>query len=59
VLDRFWGRGRQSGLEVGAMRTEGALLFCLRESLVTRLVLYLDRYRAFADVEAAAEGEPP
>ena len=41
------------------MRTEGALLFCLRESLVTRLVLYLDRYRAFADVEAAAESEPP
>ena len=37
VLDRFWGRGRQSGLEVGAMRTEGALLFCLRESLMTLL----------------------
>jgi ketosteroid isomerase-like protein len=50
VLDRFHGRGKQSGVQVGAMRTEGALLFRLRDSSVTCLVLYLDRDRAFADL---------
>ena len=57
VLDRFRGRGKQSGLEVGTMRTEGALLFRLRDSLVTRLVLYLDRDRALAELGLRPEGE--
>jgi ketosteroid isomerase-like protein len=57
VLDRFYGRGKQSGLEVGGMRTEGALLFRLRDSMVTRLVLYLDRDHAFADLGLTPEGD--
>jgi ketosteroid isomerase-like protein len=50
VLDSFRGRGKKSGLQVGAMRTDGALLFRLRDSLVMKLVLYLDRDRALADL---------
>jgi hypothetical protein len=50
VLDRFSGRGKISGLEVSTTRTQGALLFRLRNSLVTQLVLYLDRDRALAEL---------
>jgi ketosteroid isomerase-like protein len=50
VLVRFSGRGRTSGLEVGQMQTKGANVFHLRGGKVTRLVLYWDRGRAFADV---------
>jgi hypothetical protein len=50
VLDSFSGRGKRSGLEVGAIQTQGALLFQLRNRLVTHLALYLDRDRAFADL---------
>jgi hypothetical protein len=50
VLDKFRGRGKISGLEVSTTRTQGALLFRLRNSLVTKLVLYLDRDRALADL---------
>jgi ketosteroid isomerase-like protein len=50
VLMRFRGRGRTSGLEVGQMQTKGANVFHVRRGKVTRLVLYWDRGRAFADV---------
>jgi ketosteroid isomerase-like protein len=50
VLDHASGRGRTSGLELGQMRTQGAKLFHVRDGKVFRLVAYLDRDRALADL---------
>jgi ketosteroid isomerase-like protein len=49
VLVHFSGRGKTSGLEVGDIHMNGANLFHVRGSKVTRLVLYWDRERAFTD----------
>jgi ketosteroid isomerase-like protein len=49
VLMHFCGRGKTSGLEVGDIQMKGANLFHVRGGKVTRLVLYWDRERAFAD----------
>jgi ketosteroid isomerase-like protein len=49
VLMHFSGRGKTSGLEVGDIQMKGANLFHVRGGKVTRLVLYWDRERAFAD----------
>jgi hypothetical protein len=50
VLCRFEGRGKASGVELAQMHAKGATLFCVRDSKVTKIVLYLDRERAFADL---------
>ena len=50
VLVHFTGRGKTSGLEVERIWKHGANLFHVRNSKVTRLVLYSDRERAFADL---------
>ena len=50
VLVRRSGRGKTSGLELDQMQTEGAHLFHVREGKVTRLVAYMDRARALADL---------
>ncbi len=50
VLMHFSGRGKTSGLEVGDIQMKGANLFDVRGGKVTRLVLYWDRERAFADL---------
>jgi ketosteroid isomerase-like protein len=50
VLMHFSGRGRTSGMEVGDIQMKGANVFHVRGGKVTRLVLYWDRERAFADV---------
>jgi ketosteroid isomerase-like protein len=50
VLIQRSGRGRVSGLELGEMRTSGASLYYIRSGRITRLVNYLDRERAFADL---------
>jgi ketosteroid isomerase-like protein len=50
VLVRWAGRGKTSGLEVAQMTTRAAVLFHLRDRRVTRVVAYLDRERAYADL---------
>jgi ketosteroid isomerase-like protein len=50
VLVQYRGRGKTSGLELGQMLTPTAGLFHVREEKVTRIVLYWDRERAFADL---------
>jgi ketosteroid isomerase-like protein len=58
VLVEASARGKASGLEVGQMRTTHAILFHLRDGQVTRLVLYWDCGRAFADLGLAPDVAP-
>jgi ketosteroid isomerase-like protein len=50
VLVRYSGRGRTSGMDIAQVRTTGATLFHVDGGKVTRVVFYLDRDRAFADL---------
>ena len=50
VLARFSGKGKTSGLDIARMRSEGAHLFEVRGGKVTRIVNYLDRELALADL---------
>jgi ketosteroid isomerase-like protein len=59
VLDHRGGRGKASGLELGQGRTQSAHVFHVRDAKVTRLVIYLDRDRALADLGLVAEAGPP
>jgi ketosteroid isomerase-like protein len=56
VLERRRARGKASGLELGRMRSQGAVLFHLRDGKVARLVFYWDRDRALADLGLEPEG---
>jgi ketosteroid isomerase-like protein len=50
VLDHLSGRGKTSGLDLGQTRTMGVWLFHIRDGRVTKMVRYLDRDRALADL---------
>jgi ketosteroid isomerase-like protein len=50
VLQRFTGRGKASGLELGGMRTDSAAVYEIREGKVTRIDFYWDRQRALVDL---------
>jgi ketosteroid isomerase-like protein len=52
VLDSFSGRGKTSGLQIAQ---KAAQLFEIRDCKVTRIVVYFDRARAFADLGVAPD----
>jgi ketosteroid isomerase-like protein len=58
VLVHWSGRGKASGLEVAQMTTRSAVLFHVRAGKVTRVVAYLDRERALADLGLPSEALP-
>ena len=59
VLELRRARGKASGLELRKMRSEGAVLFHLRDGKVARLVFYWDRDRALADLGLAPRSAAP
>ena len=50
VLTRNSGRGKSSGIDLTQLQARGAMMLHIRHGKVTRLVAYLDRERAFADL---------
>jgi ketosteroid isomerase-like protein len=50
VLVHRRGRGKTSGLELGGIGSEGAAVFHVCDGKVSRLIVYLDRERALADL---------
>jgi ketosteroid isomerase-like protein len=58
VLDRRSGLGKHSRLEIEQFGGNGAHLFHLSHGKVTRLVVYDERDRAFADVGLPSEADP-
>jgi ketosteroid isomerase-like protein len=55
VLHRHSGRGKTSGLDLAQMQAKAASLFHVRGGKVTRVVHYLDRQRALADLDLTPE----
>jgi ketosteroid isomerase-like protein len=57
VLNRYGGRGKTSGVEVGQTRASGAAVFRVEGGKVTSIVIYFSRDRALADLGLTPEGE--
>jgi hypothetical protein len=54
VLYSYGGRGKGSGIEVGALGGNGAGVFHVRDGQVTRLLAWWDEQRALADLGLAS-----
>ena len=63
VLTRRSGRGKTSGVDLAQLRSkaarQGADLFHIRGGKVTKLVVYFDRERAFADLGLSLDPGSP
>ena len=59
VLFRRSGQAKASGLDLEQMRTQSASVFQLRSGMVSRLTVYWDRDRAFADLGLCPGGDAP
>jgi ketosteroid isomerase-like protein len=59
LLGHLTGRGKTSGLELGQMTATATSVFHVRGGKVTRIVVYMDRDRAFADLGLTPEGGTP
>jgi ketosteroid isomerase-like protein len=59
VLTRFSGRGKTSGLELDEIGAKAAHVFHIRDGKVTKVIVYLDRQRAFADLGLPSEAAGP
>jgi len=55
VLSHVIARGKASGLELGQMQSKSANLFHVGGGKVSRVVIYLDRERAFAELGLVPE----
>jgi ketosteroid isomerase-like protein len=58
VIGHYRGRGKASGLDIAEI-SRVAGLFHVESGRVTKVVLYLDRNSAFADLGLTPEGEAP
>jgi ketosteroid isomerase-like protein len=59
VLYHFTARGKTSGLALGQMRTEGAILFHMLGDKVRKAVFFTDRERGLAELGLGSEGGSP
>jgi hypothetical protein len=57
LLRDLSGRGKASGVDLGAVRGTKANLFELRDGKVTRYVMWFDRQRALADLGLASDSK--
>jgi ketosteroid isomerase-like protein len=55
VLNRYGGRGKTSGVEVGQTGASGAAVFRVQGGKVTSIVIYFSRDRALADLGLTPE----
>jgi hypothetical protein len=55
VLIKLSGRGKMSGLELEQLGAQGATVYYISDSKVTKVVTYWNRERAFADLGLPSE----